>query len=95
LCTEKPGALFTRVGAFQKAVALLKTLAIGLRNVDLQPLGPVGLRVADASVMPNLVDVNINARVIMIAEKATDLIPYCAPLASVKDKSIPYVNQLS
>jgi hypothetical protein len=36
----------------QKDVALLKTLAIPLRNVDLQPLRPFGLRVVDASVMP-------------------------------------------
>jgi hypothetical protein len=35
LCSEKPGARFTRVGALQKVVALLKTLAIPLRNVDL------------------------------------------------------------
>jgi len=45
----------------QKAVALLKTLAISLRNVDLQPLRPFGLRVVDASVMLDPVGGNINA----------------------------------
>jgi len=36
--------------------------------------GIAGLRIADASVMPDLVGGNINAAVIMIAEKASDLI---------------------
>jgi hypothetical protein len=31
---RRPGALFTRVGALQKDVALLKPLAIRLRNAD-------------------------------------------------------------
>jgi len=34
LCSEKPGARFTRVGALQKGIALAKALAIGLRNAD-------------------------------------------------------------
>jgi hypothetical protein len=49
LCTEKLEALFTRIDALQNAVALLKSLAICLRNVDLQPLRPFGLHVVDAS----------------------------------------------
>ena len=41
---------------------------------NLRVIGIEGLRIADASVMPDLVGGNINAAVIAIAEKASDLI---------------------
>jgi choline dehydrogenase len=48
---------------------------------ELRVVGLEGLRVADASVFPSIIGGNTNAAVVMIGEKAADLILGRAPPA--------------
>ena len=80
LLPEAPAALDAHVRATAVTVSHpLGTCRMGVDNnavtgPDLRFNGLDGLRVVDASVMPDLVGGNINATVIAIAEKAADLI---------------------
>ena len=56
------------------------TCAMGsVVDAELRVYGIDGLRVADASVMPQITRANTNAATIMIAEKAADLIRSASP----------------
>ncbi len=47
---------------------------LGVVDAALRVHGTEGLRVVDASVFPDLIGGNINAAVVMIAERASDLV---------------------
>jgi choline dehydrogenase len=69
------------------------TCAMGaVVDAELRVPGVEGLRVADASVMPSIIRGNTNAPVIMIAEKAADLIrgrtPPTAPMLAKESRPV-------
>ncbi len=60
------------------------TDALAVVDPQLRVIGIDGLRVADASVFPSIIGGNTNAPVVMVAEKASDMILGRPPLAPVQ-----------
>jgi 4-pyridoxate dehydrogenase len=60
---------------------------------ELRVHGAEGLRVVDGAAMPDLVGAHINAPIIMIAEKAADLIRGRQPLEAVRLASAPELSR--
>jgi choline dehydrogenase/4-pyridoxate dehydrogenase len=60
---------------------------------ELRVFGTEGLRVVDGAVMPDLIGGNINAPIIMIAERAADLIRGREPLAPARIAAAPELSR--
>jgi choline dehydrogenase len=66
--------------------------AAAVVDPQLRVHGISGLRVADASVFPSIIGGNTNAAVVMIAEKASDLIRGLPPLPAAEVLASPTSN---